>query len=133
MTDVEGEGAVPDAGYTDWLDALAAGEGYYLACPEGHGSLPPRRACPDCGSTDLSEEPLPETGEVAASTVVHVASPRFTDDVPYVTAVVSFGPVQLTGQLRDVEFEAVEAGLPVTAGVGETATRGERLVVFGPA
>ncbi|MGM0449124.1 MAG: Zn-ribbon domain-containing OB-fold protein, partial [Methanobacteriota archaeon] len=50
--------AVPtNRDYTDWLDALAAGNGFALVCPDGHGSLPPRRVCPECGAVDLSREP----------------------------------------------------------------------------
>lgn len=125
------EAVVRDAGYDDWLDALADGAGYYLQCPDGHGSLPPRRVCPDCGSQDLTEEPLPDEGAVAAFTVVHVASPRFVDDVPYVTAVVDFGPVALTGQLRVGTGDAAH-GTTVVPGVGETETTGDRIVVFDP-
>jgi uncharacterized OB-fold protein len=119
-----------DAGYDDWLDALADGDGYYLECPEGHGSLPPRRVCPECGATDLAEEPLPATGEIEAATVVHVAAPRFADDVPYATAVADFGPVRLTGVVRD--HERAEAGATVEAAVGETTTGGEPLVLLRP-
>src|SRR6056297_1929720 len=32
-----------DEGYDDWLDAIEDGDGYYLECENGHGSLPPRR------------------------------------------------------------------------------------------
>lgn len=119
-----------DEGFDDFLDAVAAGEGYYLECPDGHGSLPPRRACPRCGSQELVEEPLPATGEVETYTTIHVATPEFADDTPYVTAVAGFGPVRLTGMLRGVEAEAVETGMTVAPGVGETETTGERVLVF---
>jgi len=126
---------ITDADYDEWLDALAAGEGHALVCPDGHGSLPPRRICPECGSTALSREPLAETGRVETFSVVHVPSPRFADDAPYVTAVVDLGPVRATGVLRgvDPEGDAVEVGLSVGAGVEERATDGEPLVVFRPA
>lgn len=132
-----------DEGYDEWLAAVAAGEAHYLACPEGHGWLPPRRICPRCGSTDLTETPLPDRGEIETFTVVHVAGPRFVDDAPYVTAVASFGPVRVTGVLRGVDPAAVdgdstdpariEPGLAVELDVGETATTGERVVVLRPA
>ncbi|NIB98866.1 Zn-ribbon domain-containing OB-fold protein [Halobacterium sp. R2-5] len=128
MTDTSEE-RVRDAGFDDLLDALAEGDGYYLACANGHGSLPPRRVCPECGSTDLDEEPLPETGEVATYTQVHVPAPSFADDAPYVTAVVDFGPVRLTGQVL-ADYEDVEIGTEVAPTVGETETNGERLVRF---
>jgi|AntRauTorcE11898_2_1112593.scaffolds.fasta_scaffold64239_2 uncharacterized OB-fold protein len=120
---------VRDAGYDDFLDALAAGEGYYLECSEGHGSLPPRLACPQCGDRDLVETPLPETGTVDSCSTLHVATPSFVDDAPYVVAVVDFGVVRLTGQVR-ADPSDVEIGTDVAPGVGETATAGERLVTF---
>lgn len=121
---------VRDDGYDDFLEALEAGSGYYLACEEGHGSLPPRRVCPHCGDRELTEEPIPETGEVVANTTIHVPTPRFIDDAPYVTAVVDFGAVQLTGQVVGVDPDSVENGLQVTPDVGRTETDGDRLIVF---
>ncbi|WP_458206221.1 Zn-ribbon domain-containing OB-fold protein [Haladaptatus sp. NG-SE-30] len=116
----------PNEGYDEWLDAVAEDEGYYLECENGHGSLPPRRICPECGATDLEETPLPETGQIETYTVVHVAAPSFVDDTPYTTAVADFGPVRLTG-VADGE---VEVGTEVTASVGESETTGERLLLF---
>ena len=132
----EADAAPPaDRDYAEWLDALAAGNGFALVCPDGHGSLPPRRVCPECGATDLSREPLAETGTVETYSVVHVPSPRFADDAPYVTAVVDFGPTRLTGIVRagdrgDDEVTRVEVGDTVAAEVGERVTDGERLVAF---
>lgn len=123
---------VRDAGYDDLLDAIGAGNPYYLECPEGHGSFPPRHVCPHCGATSLSESPLPETGEIEAHTLVHVPTPRFLDDAPYVTAVVDFGPVRLTGQVMGMEPETVENGTNVTVEVERTETGDERLLVFEP-
>jgi len=121
-----------DEGYDDFIDAVADGEGYYLECPNGHGSLPPRWACPDCGSQALAEEPLPEAGEIETYTVVTVATPQFADDAPYVTAVVDFGPVAITGLVRGADPEDVETGRVVGIDVGETVTTGDRAVVFEP-
>jgi len=123
---------VRDGAYDDWLDAVEADEGYYLECENGHGWLPPRRVCPDCGSRELSEEPLPEAGEVATHSAVHVPTPQFEDDAPYVIAVVHFGPASLTGMVRGVDPEDVEIGTVVGVEVGERATTGERAVVFRP-
>ena len=121
-----------DAGYDDWLDAVAENEGYFLSCENGHGWLPPRRVCPDCGSRDLEEEPLPDAGEIATHTTVFVATPQFEEDAPYVTAVADFGPVSVTGMVRDVDPDAVEMGDVVGIDVGERATTGDRAVVFRP-
>ena len=119
-------------GHDEWLDALESGDGYYLRCSNGHGSLPPRRVCPHCGDDGLVQAPLPESGEVETFTVTQIASPSFADDAPYATAIVSFGEVKLTGQMRDVDLDDVDVGMVVAPGVDLTATRGERVVVFRP-
>lgn len=121
-----------NAGYDDWLDAVADGEAFFLKCENGHGSLPPRRACPKCGSQALAEEPLPESGDIETFTVVRVGTPNFTEDTPYATAVASFGPARLTGQVRGVDIDEVEVGMTVSADVGRTATTGDRILVFEP-
>ncbi|ELZ91723.1 hypothetical protein C440_15454 [Haloferax mucosum ATCC BAA-1512] len=122
-----------DTGYDEWMAAIGDGEGYYLACPDGHGSLPPRHTCPHCGTAELTETALPETGEIVTFTEVNVPAPTFADEAPYVTAVVSFGPVKLTGVVRDVPNDDVELGATVTADVDVNATTDEKLLVFRPA
>ncbi len=119
-----------DAGYDDFLDAIEEGEPSYLECPNGHGSLPPRAVCPDCGSTELDDKPLPGTGTIEAHNVVHVPTPRFKDDTPYATAIVDFGPVSVTGQVRGTDPAAVENGLSVQIDVDRTETDDDRLIVF---
>lgn len=121
-----------DGEYDEWLDAVADGEGYYIECADGHGSLPPRRVCPQCGSRDVEEVPLPDGGEVTTYTVVRVATPQFEDDTPYVTAIADFGPVSITGQVRGVEPDAVDTGQVVGIDVDRTVTTDDRLVVFEP-
>lgn len=120
----------PNEGYDEWLDALDDGPGYYLACPEGHGWLPPRRVCPECGSTDLVEDPLPTVGEIVTYTVTEVVTPSFEADAPYVTAIADFGPVRLTGQLHGIATDGVEIGTLVHATVGQRETTDDRLVEF---
>jgi len=121
-----------DGAFDDWLDAVESGEPHYLACGNGHGWLPPRRVCPDCGSRDLSREPLPDSGEIATHTTVQVATPQFEDDAPYVTAIADFGPVSVTGLVRGVDPDEVEIGTVVGIEIGERTTTGERAVVFRP-
>lgn len=121
-----------NAGYDDLLDAVEAGTGYYLRCERGHGSLPPRRVCPHCGSADLDESPLPESGEVETHTTVHVATPQLAEDVPYVTAIARFGPVRVTGFLRGVDPQDVAVGRAVALSVEATETTGERALVLRP-
>lgn len=119
-------------GYDEWLDAVVEGRGYYLECPEGHGELPPRRVCPDCGSTELREEPLPGVGEIETYTVTSVAAPSFADDAPYVVGVVDFGPVTVTGQVEVADRDAVEVGLTVGIDVDTRVTTDDPLIVFRP-
>lgn len=119
---------VRNEGFDDWLDAVAAGDPYYLRCPNGHGSLPPRRVCPHCGSPDLVEESLPKRGEVETYTETYVAAPSFTDDAPYTVAIADFGPVQITGHLRDLG--TVEVGSVVGIDVSRRETTDDRILIF---
>jgi hypothetical protein len=130
MTDDAGAGP-RDEGFDDLLDAIDRGEGYYLECHEGHGSLPPRRICPHCSSRELTETPLPEVGEIRTHTTVSVAAPQFAEDAPYVTAIAAFGPVRLTG-IVEADPAEIEVGTTVGVGIGESETRGERYVSFSP-
>ncbi|ERH01129.1 MAG: putative nucleic-acid-binding protein containing a Zn-ribbon [Halonotius sp. J07HN6] len=122
------------ASYTEWIDAIAAGEGFYLESPDGNGSLPPRRRCPESGSGELTREPLPDTGTIDTTTLVHVAAPGFADDTPYISAIASFGPVRLTGVVLGVDPDAVGDGSligeTVTVDIETRETTADRLVVF---
>ncbi|WP_142856109.1 Zn-ribbon domain-containing OB-fold protein [Salinigranum halophilum] len=120
-----------DDGYDDLLDAVEEGEPYYLACANGHGSLPPRRTCPHCGGVDLSEEPLPESGTVETFTTTQVAAPSFSSKAPYTTAVVDFGPVRVTGIVR-ADAEDIEVGMRVGLAVGRNTMTGNRMLTFHP-
>ncbi|UIP00787.1 OB-fold domain-containing protein [Halobaculum sp. CBA1158] len=131
MSDPEAD-APADTGFDDWVESLADG-GRFLECANGHGSLPPRRVCPECGSTDLSEASLPDTGEVATFSEIHVAPSGFGEDPPYVTAVVDFGPVRLTGVVRGLSADEVAIGTRVRPDAERNEATGNRLVVFRPA
>lgn len=122
-----------DAGFDEWLHALVTEDSYYLECENGHGSLPPRRVCPECASSELSEESLPATGTVEAVTTVHVPTPAFTADAPYTTVVVDFGPVRLTGIVVEAEPGTVEIGDELEPSVGASETTGDDVLVFRPA
>ena len=50
---------------------------------------------------------------------------------PYATAVVGFGPVRLTGLVRDVDEEPAP-GAVVGVDVAKTVTAGDRVVTFRP-
>jgi len=119
-----------NAGYDEWLDAIDDGEGYSYVCPEGHGSLPPRRVCPDCGSPELERTPLSETGTVETFTVCYVAAPDFADEEPYATAIADFGDVRLTGVVRGIDPEEVSVGMTVEPAVGTNETTGDDLLAL---
>jgi len=121
-----------DAGYDDFLDAVEAGEPYYLESPSGNGWLPPREVDPETGERELVEKDLPETGEILTYTITNVAGPSFADDTPYVVAVAEFGPVNVTGQIRGVDHDEVDIGDEVALSVGRNETEDERVVVFEP-
>ncbi|MWG33258.1 Zn-ribbon domain-containing OB-fold protein [Halomarina oriensis] len=118
-------------GFDDLLDAVEDGSGYYCSCENGHGSLPPRRVCPHCGSQALTETSLPDSGRVETFTVVRVATPQFADDVPYVTAVADFGEVRLTG-IVDAAPDEVSVGMTVGVSVGRSETTGDRVLTLDP-
>jgi hypothetical protein len=59
-----------------------------------------------------------------------VPTPQFSDDSPYVTAIASFGPVTITGQLRDVDPDDVELGQSVSLTVATSETTGDRVIAF---
>jgi hypothetical protein len=122
---------VGDEGFDEWLAAIGEGEAYALACPNDHGSLPPRRRCPECGDPDLERRELPDSGTVESITTIHVPTPEFGDDAPYTVAIVDFGLVRLTGQLRGVDEP--ETGIRVAADVAQRETTGDDLLVFRPA
>lgn len=119
-----------NAGYDEFVAAAKAGEGYYFECPNGHGSLPPRRVCPHCGSTELIEVTLPDTGEIETYTETAVPTPSFSDDAPYVLAIAAFGPVRITAQFQG--SADVEIGDTVTLDVTERKTTDDPLLVFEP-
>lgn len=122
-----------DAGYDDFLDAVEEGDPYYLESSEGDAHLPPMPYDPATGEEGLTRESLPDSGEILTHTTTHIAAPQFDDDAPYVTAIASFGPVDLTGQIRGIAPEDVEIGLSVELDVERSETTDERVLVFRPA
>lgn len=117
-------------GYDDLLDDVASGGGFYLRCPDGHGSLPPRRACPTCGDTRLTRAPFDGHGTLVTYTVVHVAAAGFPAEPPYATAVASFGDVRVTGVLTGVDPDDAAVGMDVRLDCAEWD--GERALALTP-
>lgn len=123
-----------DADYADFVDAIAEGKGYYLECINGHGSVPPRHVCSECGAQELTEQPLPDKGEIETFTIIHAPLPGFVENTPYATAIVNFGPVRLTGYVPGHDTDAVAIGVRATPDVAETETEAmttaDRMIVF---
>lgn len=121
-----------NTGYDEFIAAVAAGDGYYHECANGHGMLPPRRVCPHCGDRDPERVPLPETGDILTYSTVNVPTLAFDDDAPYVTAIASFGPVRLTGIVRGADPNDIEIGTTVAATIEPRKTTDERTITFRP-
>lgn len=132
MSDDEQTEQVRDDGYDDFLDALGSGEGYYLESSDGRGWLPPRAVDPRTGESDLTEKPLPDVGTIVTTTIIRVATPQFDVDAPFALAIVDFGPVKMTGQVRGVDPETVDVGMQVEPTVETRETTDDRLIVFRP-
>lgn len=120
-----------NSGYDEFLDGVEAGSATYLRCDCGRGALPPRDVCPDCGSGELAEESLPQTGTVETHTTTHVSSPSFQRDTPYTVLIVDLGPLRLSGQLQDAEN--ISIGDEVSVDVVSRGDDEDRILVFRPA
>ncbi len=108
--------------YTEFVDMVEMGDPIYLKCEDCGGTgLPPRKACPDCGSRHTVEKELPKTGEVATFTEIHVPTPMFQGDAPFTVVVAEFEDVdlRLTGQLRDADGDEIQIGDEVEVGAEE--------------
>lgn len=115
--------------FDDLLNAIDRGDGYYIICSNGHGSLPPLRVCPECGDSNLRKENLPNGGTIITYTEIRVPAPEFMGETPIV-AIADFEGVRLTGRLIG-DLNTAEVGLPVTLGV-TTSPAGERHLAFKP-
>ncbi|MBI4801500.1 MAG: Zn-ribbon domain-containing OB-fold protein [Elusimicrobia bacterium] len=75
--------------------------------------MPPRLICDSCKSEAFEKIRLPDTGKIHTYTVIRVAPSGFTEQVPYVLAVVELGDTKLTMQITDCDPEAVRIGAGV--------------------
>ena len=122
------------AWFDDFTDAIAAGGHQYLVCEAcGDASLPPRRFCPACGSTDLTREPLPDRGKILSYTEISVTIPKFHGETPYTVVLVELKEgVDLTGQLREATAEDIALGDEVILNT-EPRDDDVSLITFRPA
>jgi uncharacterized OB-fold protein len=82
-----------------------------------------------CGEGELTERPLGDDETVLTYTVVHVPTPQFEGEAPYVTAIAEFGAVRLTGIL-DGDPEGAAVGMAVAPDVDDSGE--QRRLVFEP-
>ena len=93
----------------------------------------PREECPYCQSKDLEWVEVSGKGSVYSYTIVRrAAHPGFTNDVPYVYAIIELaeGP-RLISNVIDCNIGEVQIGMPVTVAF-EDVTRENTLVKFRP-
>ncbi|GAB7020682.1 Zn-ribbon domain-containing OB-fold protein [Halostagnicola bangensis] len=118
-----------ERGLETWLDAVETGDGYYLECPDGHASLPPRQGCPSCGE-NIDQRQLPSTGKLSSYTMTNVGATPFSDEVLILLGIAAFGPISVTGRLPNIKPETVTFGMTVTLEVERRGSSTDRLPVF---
>lgn len=80
----------------------------------GRGHYPPRVVCDKCGAREMETGKLAEKGKVLTWSVIRVAPPAYTSEVPYAVAIVEMEDgVRLTCQLADVEFDKIAVDMPI--------------------
>ncbi len=82
------------------------------ACAKcGYIAFPPRSVCPECKAREFEPVTLPERGTVLTHTVIRVAPSQFTDEAPYVIAIVQLGEkARVLCQVVDCDPETVAIG-----------------------
>lgn len=85
--------------------------------------------CPYHGSTQLEETDTPEASALTPYTQVSVPTPQFAEDAPYITAIASFGPVDVTGILNDTASKHVDIGNDVTLTVDQRESHSSQMAV----
>jgi len=94
----------------------------------------PREVCPTCLQSDIEWQKVSGNGRLHSFTVIHQpANPNFTDDVPYVYAMVQLdeGPRMIANLVGCAPADA-KVDMPVTA-VFDDVTPDWTLVKFRPA
>jgi len=80
----------------------------------GRTHYPPRTICDRCGKRDMTRGRMAERGKVLTWSVIRVAPPAFTQEVPYAVAVVEMDDgTRLTCQLVDVDPDQIAVGMPI--------------------
>jgi uncharacterized OB-fold protein len=79
-------------------------------CAKTYGS--PRKVCPKCGSQNMICSPSEGKGELLTWTVIHVTTPMFQEQIPYIVGIVKLkeGGKLLT-LIKNIEPEILKQGL----------------------
>lgn len=103
----------PSEDTTSFWEACNDGRFVVQQCEEcGHQRFYPAEICPECWSTEWDDIELAGDGTIESYTVVHrPPSAAFTDETPYVVALVSLG--------EDVTVMANYLGDPDSVGIGD--------------
>lgn len=76
--------------------------------------FPPRTYCGECRSNEFETVNLSDTGKILTYTVVRVGPANFSQETPYVVAIVEVNNgVKLTTQVVDIDVNKVEIGQKV--------------------
>jgi uncharacterized OB-fold protein len=107
---------LPDADSAAFWQAAKEGELRLPRCAKcGRLIFYPRSVCPSCMSRDLSWESLSGAATIYSYAVVHKAPPGFTDDVPYVVALVDLAEgARMMTRIVDCEISDVHIDMAVS-------------------
>jgi uncharacterized OB-fold protein len=77
----------------------------------GYIAFPPRLVCPECGSRDFDKYVLQNTGKIVSFTVIEVGPSEFSDQVPYVVAIIELDDgARITTQIADCDPAKLKIG-----------------------
>ncbi len=99
----------------------------------GEKLFPPREVCPHCRGRELLPYRFNGAGEVYSFSTVYQAPDGYTQDVPYMVALVKLdeGPL-VTAQLTDLDADNAEIGMRVEMVTRKLTEYGEGgLIVYG--
>ncbi len=73
--------------------------------------FPPRTYCGECKSKEFETVKLPDTGKILTYTVIRVGPANFSQETPYVVAIVEVSKgLRMTMQVADIDVNKVEIG-----------------------
>lgn len=91
-----------------------------FVCGNDHAFASPVRRCPKCGSKEISEKELPNTGTVVSYTIQNVAAEEFMNETPFAWAIIDLDDgTRVTGW---IPYIAREDDLPMGSKVEFTPT-----------